>query len=53
MLAIKRGFLRRMRRPPDHALAKKLARRFKGQAAEDYFRFLDKPAIEPTNNSTE
>ena len=53
MLAIKRGFLRQMRRPPDHALAKKLARRFKGQAAEDYFRFLADPAIEPTNNSTE
>lgn len=53
MLAIKQGFLTRMRRPPDHALAKKLARRFKGRSAEDYFRFLADPAIEPTNNSTE
>jgi len=52
-LEIKRGFLSRMRRPPNHALAKKLARRFKGRAAEDYFRFLAEPAIEPTNNSTE
>jgi len=53
MLAIKQGFLACMRRPPDHALAKKLARRFKGQAAEDYFRFLRDPRVEPTNNSTE
>ncbi len=53
LLEIKRGFLSRMRRPPNHALAKKLARRFKGRAAEDYFRFLAEPAIEPTNNSTE
>ena len=53
MLAIKQGFLSQMRRPPDHALAKKLARRFKGRSAEGYFRFLADPAVEPTNNSTE
>ncbi len=50
---IKNGFLSRVRRPPDHALAKKLARRFRGKAAEDYFRFLTEPKIEPTNNGTE
>lgn len=50
---IKKGFLRRMRRPPDHKLAKKLARRFKGKAAETYFRFLTDPHVEPTNNGTE
>ena len=50
---IKKGFLSRMRRPPDHKLAKKLARRFKGKAAETYFRFLTDPAVEPTNNGTE
>jgi len=53
MERIKEGFLSRMRRPPDHALAKKLARRFKGKAAEDYFRFLTEPKVEPTNNGTE
>ncbi len=53
MKHIKQGFLSRMRRPPDHKLAKKLARRFKGKAAETYFRFLTDPAIEPTNNGTE
>jgi len=49
MERIKAGFLKRMRRPPDHKLAKKLARRFRGKAAENYFRFL----TEPTNNGTE
>jgi transposase len=50
---IKENFLRRMRRPPDHTLAKKLARRFRGESAEDYFRFLTEPGVEPTNNNTE
>jgi len=53
MERIKAGFLRRMRRPPDHRLAKKLARRFTDKAAEDYFRFLAAPDVEPTNNGTE
>jgi len=53
MEQIKRGFLKLVRRPPDHKLAKKLARRFRGKAAEDYFRFLTEPKLEPTNNSTE
>ena len=50
---IKKNFLSRMRMPPDHKLAKKLARRFKGKAAETYFRFLTDPDVEPTNNGTE
>lgn len=53
MKQIKQGFLVNMRRPPDHQLAKKLARRFKGEAAETYFRFLTNPNVEPTNNGTE
>ena len=50
---IRYGFLTLVRRPPDHKLAKKLARRFRGKAAEDYFRFLTEPKLEPTNNGTE
>jgi len=50
---IRAGFLSRMRRPPNHPLAKKLARRFRGRAAENYFRFLTEPNVEPTNNGTE
>jgi len=53
MEKIKEGFLRRMRRPPNHPLAKKLSRRFRGKAAEDYFRFLTEAEVEPTNNDTE
>jgi len=53
MEKIKDGFLSQIRRPPDYKLAKKLARRFKGEAAEDYFRFLNEPNVEPTNNGTE
>ena len=53
MEQIKRDFLSKMRRPPDHKLAKKLARRFKGKAAETYFCFLTDPNVEPTNNGTE
>jgi transposase len=53
MCQIKTGFLSRMRQTPEHKLAKKLARRFEGEHAQDYFRFLTCPGIEPTNNSTE
>jgi len=53
MAKIQHAFLRRMRRPPNHALAKKLAKRFKGKSAEDYFRFVSEPDVEPTNNRTE
>jgi len=50
---IQEGFLRQVRRPPDHKLAKKLARRFRGAAAENYFFFLTDPQVPPTNNATE
>lgn len=53
MRRIKKGFLSRVWRPPDHKLAKKLARRFVGKSSENYFRFLTEPGIEPTNNGTE
>jgi len=53
MEKIKAGFLTRVRRSPAHKLVRKLARRFKGKTAENYFRFLSEPNIEPTNNGTE
>jgi transposase len=53
MTNIKKGFLSRIRRPPNHRLAKALARRFKGKAAEAYFQFMTDPHVEPTNNGTE
>lgn len=53
MKQTRNGFLTLVRRPPDHKLAKKLARRFRGEAEEDYFRFLTEPKLELTNNGTE
>jgi transposase len=37
---------------PSHAAARNLARRFKNHA-EEYFRFMTLPRLEPTNNSVE
>jgi transposase len=50
---IRRGFLQTIRRPPSHAEAQTLAQRFRGRQADNYFRFLTTPEIEPTNNQTE
>jgi len=49
----KRAFLEKVRRPPDEADALKLSRRFDRRGAPAYFRFLDEPGVEPTNNATE
>jgi len=53
MRQIKNRFLEIVRNPPDHKSAKTLARRFEGDRAENYFRFMANDAIEPTNNGTE
>jgi transposase len=50
---IRRGFLKAVRRPPPRAEARTLADRFRGREADNYFRFLTTPGIEPTNNQTE
>jgi len=50
---IEEGFLKKVRRPPDHKLTKKLSRRFRAEAAETYFGFLREADIAPTNNGTE
>jgi len=53
MERIKQGFLRQVRHPPDHKLARKLKKRFRSKLANNYFVFLTDPNVEPTNNSTE
>ena len=53
MEKIKQAFLKQVRRPPDHQLARKLKKRFKGKKADNYFVFLTDPNVEPTNNGTE
>jgi transposase len=50
---IRRRFLKAVRRPPWRGEAQTLADRFRGQEADNYFRFLTMPGIEPTNNQTE
>ena len=50
---IRRGFLQAVRRPPARTEAQNLADRFRGTEADNYFRFLMTPGIEPTNNLTE
>jgi transposase len=50
---IRRGFLKAVRRPPGRAEAQTLADRFRAGGADNYFRFLTTPGIEPTNNQTE
>jgi len=53
MHRIRRGFLKVIRRAPSRAEAQALSDRFRGQKADNYFRFLTVPGIEPTNNQTE
>jgi transposase len=50
---IRRGFLKAVRRPPARTEAQNLADRFRGAEADNYFRFLTTPGLEPTNNLTE
>jgi transposase len=53
MHRIQRGFLKVVRHVPSRAEAQTLAERFRGRQADNYFRFLTTPGIEPTNNQTE
>lgn len=53
MERLRRRFLQAVRRPPPRAEALTLADRFRGREADNYFRFLTTPGIEPTNNQTE
>jgi transposase len=48
----KRGVLKVARRPPRRSKAQNIAQRFR-QHAEHYFRFLQTPGVEPTNNAME
>jgi transposase len=52
MDAIRRAFLRQVRRPPNRAAARPLAKRFKTHGTS-YFTFPTTPGVEPTNNLTE
>lgn len=49
---VKRDVLNVARRPPHRSEAQNIAERFH-QHSEHYFRFLDTPGVEPTNNAME
>lgn len=49
---MKRDVLNVARRPPRRSEAQNIAERFR-QHSEHYFRFLDTPGVEPTNNAME
>jgi transposase len=49
---VKRDVLNVARRPPRRSEAQNIAERFR-QHSEHYFRFLDTPGVEPTNNAME
>jgi transposase len=53
MQRIRRGFPRIISGGPSRAEAQTLADHFRGRRADNYFRFLTTPGIEPTNNQTE
>jgi transposase len=48
----KRGVLKAVRRPPPRSEAQNITQRFR-EHAEHYFRFLETPGVEPTNNAME
>ena len=50
---LKRLFLNRVMRPPDHHQARKIKKRFTRKDSDGYFLFLENPNVEPTNNATE
>ena len=50
---LKKLFLQRVMRPPDHHEARKIKKRFTRNDSHGYFLFLEHPDVEPTNNATE
>jgi transposase len=50
---LKKLFLSRVMRPPNHHECRKIKKRFAGSGRDGYFLFLEVDGVEPTNNSTE
>jgi hypothetical protein len=50
---LKKLFLNKVMRPPDHHQARKIKKRFTRKDRDGYFLFLENPNVEPTNNATE
>jgi len=50
---LRKTFLQKVRRPPDHREAWNVKTRFDGSGSKGYFLFLDREGVSPTNNGTE
>ncbi len=50
---LKKAFLRKVRRPPDHSEAINIKKRFVDGVDKCYFLFLDREGVSPTNNLSE
>ena len=50
---LKKLFLSKVLRPPNHHDARRIKKRFTRKDKDGYFLFLENPNVEPTNNSTE
>jgi transposase len=50
---LKKAFLRKVRRPPDHNEAANIRKRFIDGVDKCYFLFLDREGVSPTNNLSE
>ena len=50
---LKKLFLCKVLRPPNHHDARRIKKRFTRKDKDGYFLFLENPNVEPTNNSTE
>ena len=50
---LRRTFLQKVRRPPDHGDAVNIKKRFSGSGRKGYFLFLEREGVPPTNNGTE
>ena len=50
---LKKFFLNKVMRPPDHHQARKIKKRFTRKDRNGYFLFMENPNVEPTNNATE
>jgi|ETNmetMinimDraft_15_1059895.scaffolds.fasta_scaffold21825_1 regulator of replication initiation timing len=50
---LRKTFLQKVRRPPDHSDARNIKNRFSGSGKKGYFLFLERDGVPPTNNGTE
>ena len=50
---LRKTFLQKVRRPPDHSDAWNIKKRFNGSGKKSHFLFLERDGVPPTNNASE